>query len=55
VKRAPSAEKKKRAEEPKARRVGVTSWCRRAVRAGTRWGLDNGVGIIAYARSQCGG
>jgi hypothetical protein len=56
VKRAPSAEKKKRAEEPKApRRASVKTWCQRAVRAGTRWGLDNGVGIIAYARSQCGG
>lgn len=53
VKHAPTVEKKPRVKQRTG--AGLKSHCRRAVRTGTAWGLDNGVGIIAHARAYCGG
>jgi hypothetical protein len=53
----PAARKKERATRSGSRSGGggACGYVRRAVRAGTAAGLDNGVGLIAFGRSICGG
>jgi hypothetical protein len=53
----PAARKKERVTRSSGRSGGggACSYVRRAVRAGTAAGLDNGVGLIAFGRSICGG
>jgi hypothetical protein len=53
----PAGRKKERSTRSSGRSGGGSGcgYIRRAVRAGTAAGLDNGVGLIAYGRSLCGG
>jgi hypothetical protein len=54
---APAARKKERSTQSSGRSGGggACGYVRRAVRAGTAAGLDNGHGLIAFGRSLCGG